>query len=134
MPTLALNDIQKAIYQRLTGDSGLMAQVSGVYDHVPHDAIFPYISVYYIKSTDWSTRTTRGVECEMQISVWSREGGRKQTAAIMNTAFNLLHDASFAVDNNTLVLSRMVGSSIELENDGLTYEGRMQLRMLLENN
>lgn len=133
MPNLAHFSLQKALYLRLSGDSSLAALVSGVYERVPQDAVFPYISIAPLVGKDWSTKTTRGMEFEVQVNVWSREGGQKQAATIMEQILSLLHDASFTVENNTLVLSRLTDSTIEQQSDGWTYAGKMQFRMLLEN-
>lgn len=133
MPNLAHIALQKAVFLRLSGDSALAALVGGVYDRVPQDANFPYVSIDPLKGTDWSTKTTRGMEFEVQVNVWSREGGKKQAATIMEQIFALLHDASFSVENNTLVLSRLAHSTVNVEKDGWTYAGIMQFRMLLEN-
>ncbi len=38
-------ELQKAIYGALTGDSTLMAMITGVHDHVPQETAFPYVTV-----------------------------------------------------------------------------------------
>ena len=126
--------LQKAIYETLTADSTLMALVEGIYDRVPQDCAFPYISIGEAKIADWSTKTTTGTEQLISLYVCSREGGRKQAATIMERIHTLLHNASPAVDGQALISLRFVGSSIELESDGWTYRGMVQLRALLETN
>ena len=38
-------ELQKAIYGALTGDSALMAMITGVHDHVPQDTAYPYVTI-----------------------------------------------------------------------------------------
>lgn len=124
--------LQKAVFQLLNADSTLMALVQGIHDHVPQSVVFPYISLGEAKSNDWSTKTTTGTEQRITIHVWSREGGRKEAATIMERIHTLLHESSLSVEGQTLISMRFISSTIELEKDGWTYQGSMQLHALLE--
>ena len=124
--------LQAAIYQALSSDSALAALVTGVYDRPPQSTAFPYMTIGESSGSDWSTKTTSGMEQQLAIHVWSQNGGRKEAAAIMTRIHTLLHQANLSVSGQTLVLLRFVSSDIVLEDDGYTYCGSMRFRALLE--
>jgi len=124
--------LQKAVYQALTGDAGLMALVTGVFDRPPQGTLFPYITIGESTSSDWSSATTTGMEQNITLHAWSREGGRMQAASIMEKMHTILHDASLSVEGQALVMIRFAASSITLGNDGYTYQGMMRFTALLE--
>lgn len=124
--------LQQALYERLTSNAPLMAMVSGVFDRVPDDTSFPYITLGDMAISDASALGTVGTDQRVDLHVWSREGGRKQAAAIMDSVYGLLHNANFSVTGQALVNARFSSSTIQLENDGWTYHGKMQFRVILQ--
>lgn len=126
--------LQKAIYQKLTGDSALMALVTGVFDRSPQGQDYPFVTIGESTVSDWSTKTTNGTEQRVSVHIWAREGGRKQAEVVAEKIHSLLHMGTMAVDGQTLVLMRFLSSAISLENDGYTYQGIMRFRALLEAN
>jgi hypothetical protein len=134
MANLGYLSLQKALFLKLSGDSALQALTTGVHDRAPQNSEFPYVVIGDMEGKDWSTKTTSGTEYLFEIQVWSREGGRKEAATIMERIYQLLHDGSMTVENNSLVLMRLVANAISLENDGWTYLGTMQFRALLQSN
>lgn len=125
--------LQQAVYSALTGDTTLMTMISGVYDRVPENAAFPYIALGAIQSRDWSSKTSNGTACVLVLHVWSRGGGRKQSADIMDRVHTLLHQANLSLTGgHNLVMLRFEDADITLQKDGLTYEGAMQFKALVE--
>ncbi len=121
--------VQQAVYDKLNNDSTLSAMVMGVFDRVPEGAAFPYITIGDADSRDWSSMTTYGLECEITLGIYSRGGGRKQPLEIMERLYSLLHEGSLSISGHSLVQSRFERSEVELLSDGLTYRGRMRLRL-----
>lgn len=132
MPGFSHAPLQRAVFQALDGDAELKEIIPYVYDRAPQNAEFPYIAMDESIASDWSTKTTTGVEHALTLHIWSREGGRMQTATAMEHIHRILHNGSLAVDGHSLVMSHFVSSSIRLESDGWTYHGVMRFRMLLE--
>ncbi len=124
--------LQKAFYERLTGDISLMTLVSGVYDKVPESAAFPYIFIGDIATLDWSSKTTSGMECSASVMVFSREGGRQEATQIMEQVYLLLHDVDLTLEDHELVMIRFVSSAITQEQDGWTYRGTMRFKALIQ--
>lgn len=129
-----INALQQAIYLALGGDSLLSSLVAGVYDRPAQTTAYPYITVGETLCHDWSTKTSTGTECQLTLDIWSREGGRKETASIAQQVHSLLHDAALPLSGYSLVSLRMVASRIELEKDGWTYHGILTFRAFIEQN
>lgn len=134
MPNFSHSPLQQTIYTALTADSTLMALVAGIFDRPPQGTAFPYITLGESTGSDWSSKTTTGMEHQVTLHIWSREGGRKQAASIMERVHTLLHDANLTVTGHTLVMMRFMTSRIVLESDGWTYHGEMCFRVLLQAN
>jgi len=124
--------LQKSIYQTLTNDSTLMGLVVGVFNRPPQGTDFPYVTLGESAGSDWSTKTTTGMEQNVTLHVWSREGGRAEAASIMQRLYTLLHQVNLSVTGQTLVSIRFAASAILLENDGWTYQGVMKFQAFLE--
>lgn len=123
--------LQEAVYSQLTGDATLMALVTGVYDRPPEGTVFPYVTLGESTGTDWSNAGTVGMEHVLGLRIWSRQGGRKETATIMERLHTLLHEANLSVTGQTLVMMKFLASEILLGDDGWTYQGTMKFQAYL---
>lgn len=132
MPTFSHAALQAALYSRLSGDAALMTLVTGVYDFVPADAAYPYVTLGEMSGEDASTATTAGMRFNFSLRVYSREAGRKKTAQIMERIHTLLHLVNISVSGQSLVMLRLESSDITLGNDGLTYVGSLRFRAIVE--
>ncbi len=132
MSILAHWALQKAIYQTLATDSVLTALVSGIYDNPPDNSVFPYVVLGECRSTDWSGISSNGNEVTGVIHIYSQEKGKKEASAIMERVAVLLHDADINVSGMQLVLMRIISASVALEKDGITYQGIIRCRALLQ--
>jgi len=134
MILLNYSTLQQAIYQKLTSDASLMALANGVYDLPPQGSNFPYITIGDASASEFSNLAVGGADYKLDIHIWSREAGHKQTAGIMEKIHDLLHHGSITVTGQALVAMRVVSSSIVLENDGATYQGTLRLQVILSGN
>ena len=123
--------LQTAVYQRLSGDSALMALVEGVYDRPPQGSSYPYVTLGDIALSDWSTKNTNGFEAMLTLHIWSRGGGRKEVASVAERIYALLHRAGLSVSGQALVQMRFAASDIELLDDGVTYQAQLRFKALL---
>ncbi len=131
MSGFALLECQKAIYSRLTGDSTLNAIISGVYDRVPDNTAYPYVTIGNAQWRDWSTQSRQGSEIHLDVHAYSRKGGRKEALDIMARVYALLHDGSLSVTGHHLVMMRCESAQVRQMEDGLSYAGEMNVRLLL---
>ena len=80
-----------------------MAMITGVHDHVPQDAAFPYVTMGESTARDWGAAGVTGVEATLTLHVWSRSRGRKQVKQVMAEIHRILHDADLPVTGHDLV-------------------------------
>lgn len=124
--------LQQEVYSKLSASTALMALINGVFDGVSQAIDFPYITIGDISARDVSNAEISGVDYRLNIHIWSREAGHKQTADIIDVLYALLHNGSLSVSGKTLVAMRIFSSEIKLENDGLTRHGILKLQIVLQ--
>lgn len=125
-------EMQRAVYQLLSEDAALSSIVTGIYDHVPAAAVFPYVTIGDISSRDWSTKTSSGSQLLFAIHIYSAEGGRKQAAGVMTRVHELLHHGGLTLTGHALVAIRFELGDIERESEGRVYHGRIRFRAYTE--
>ncbi|MCH9020379.1 MAG: DUF3168 domain-containing protein [Proteobacteria bacterium] len=119
-------ELQQAIYGALTGDSTLMALITGVHDHVPQEAAFPYVTIGESTARAWGAAGVSGIETTLVMHVWSRQRGHKEVKQIMAEIHRILHDADLTVPGHVLVWLRHGFSQTITGKDGATYHGIAQ--------
>lgn len=131
-------NLQRAIYQRLTGEASVMNLVTGVYDHVPQvddpeDASdFPYITIGSDNLLPFDTDTSVGSDATIQIHVWSRHRGRSQIKEIQGAIYASLHRYSLPVADNHLVGVEWEWADSVMDPDGITRQGIQRFRITIE--
>lgn len=128
--TLSLNIIQEAIYDELAGDTTLNATVTGIYDDVPDDAVFPYVHLAGVRAQDWTSSSTVGSEAQFELEVFSRSGGHQQALDVMDRIHTLLHGQGLSGGSLHVALVRLLNSTIDTLSDGKTVRGQMRFRVL----
>ena len=94
----ALFAVQRAIYRELTANQDLMSIITGVYDHVPENQPFPYVSIGEFTSAPFRTQTRFGEEITVTMHIWSQEEGYREAAAILDQLNKSLADAVINVE------------------------------------
>jgi hypothetical protein len=126
-----------AIYGRLT--TALAAvNVAGnvtsvpVLDYVDAETPKPYVVIGDVDVGDWGTKTSLGTEQFPNLEIWSNYRGRKQLRQIAGLIYAALHEQTFAVDGQQLILCRLDSVDYARDGDGLTYVCRLRYRCLLD--
>jgi hypothetical protein len=127
-------ELQKSVYAALVADAGLLALLGGsrIYDDVPQDAQYPYVTIGESTIRDWSTGTDEGDEHILTLHVWSRSAGRQESQVIMNALRSALQGAALAVSGHRLINFRHELSEARRETDGETYHGIVRYRAVTE--
>jgi len=120
--------LQKSVFEALTANGDLMASISGVYDHVPADTAFPYVTIGETAVTDWSSKTFDGQAHSFVLHVWSRARGRKEVKELLALTYDTLNGAALSVDAQQLVVLRFDFAQTLLDADGLTFHGIQRFR------
>lgn len=102
----AASALQKAIYERLSGDVALTALIGGnaVTDRRPAAPAAPLVVIAGIDSTDHSTATEPGEEHAITLDIWTDAAGHRQVQAIAAAVRTALHDAALSLTGHRLVL------------------------------
>lgn len=125
--------LQKAIFARLASDDALAALVAArIYDNVPGDVSFPYMTLGEAQVSDWSTGDSEGAEHRLAFHVYSRGGGRAEAKDILGAINGTLHDAPLLPEGARLVSLRFLDAETRREADGITWRGTIRFHALTE--
>jgi len=127
-------ELQKAVFARLGEDSALVGLLGGarIFDHVPANAPFPYITFGRTSVYDWSTDTESGTEQLFTLHIWSKAKGKKETLEIMDAASALLEDTSLPLEGHHLVNLRLEFAEARYDDDLSVYHGLLRFRAVTE--
>lgn len=130
----ASSELQVAIYNALLGDAEVASFVGGrVYDGVPSNSKFPYISFGpsdtlndHLDGIDASTET-------IQLDVWSREHGRLRPCKdLCDAVRGALDLAELELVVNAAIVVRVQGVRVFIDADGITAHGVITVEADLE--
>ena len=127
--------LQSAIFSKLVNDSNVTNQLAdnpGIYDHVPENAKAPYVAVGDTTANDWDTDTSRGVEAETSIHVWSEYRGRYEAKRIQDAIYKALHRQPLTVTDADVIDVYQTFADTELDPDGHTRHGVQRFTITLE--
>lgn len=130
--------VQTAIYDQLTNNAPLMAEITAVYDDVPQaieagdDAEFPYVTIGEDVFTDISTDLELMSLVSITIHVWSRTAGRAETKKIQGLVYDALNRANLVQSGYKFVNINNVSTESRLESDGFTRHGIQTFNLIIE--
>ena len=122
--------LQSSIYTALNVSAITTTLACGVYDEVVEGNSYPFIRLGEETAIDYSTNNLVGAETTINIHIWSRYKGSKQTKQIMDKVHDLLHDVSLTVSGVNLINLRFEYSDIMRDPDGITRHGVMRFRAI----
>ncbi len=132
--TFANVALRAAIHDALVHDSALAAVLGGasVYDEVPRNAAFPYVTLGELRLSDISGDGGLTQEHQLTLHAWSRKGGHREAHAITGALLQALDDAPLAPSGQRLVNLRFSIADIRRESDGKTYHALVRFRAVTE--
>lgn len=126
--------VQSAVYAALFADVTLAGLVTAIYDAVPQDTAFPYVSIGESNFNEWDTDTSLGKDCSITIHTWSRYRGKKQTFQIQAAIRDVLHRAELTYTGYRFILTEEQETRSMMDQDGLTRHGISTYRIVLDRN
>lgn len=126
--------LQKAIVGRLKGDAPLTAIVAGrVYDRVPADAPYPYVTIRNIQVVDDGAECVDGAEVYIDLDVWSNAVGKVEASRGASAVRRALHEADLPLDE-PYALTEIAHRDTNVGDGGdeLLTRARMTFRALVE--
>lgn len=135
--------LQKVILAWLQAAPLLGAKLGsqGIYDHVPPDAAFPYLSFGQSQVYAWDTDSGTGEEHSIVLYIWARSTGRKQVLELMMLVEELMEALSQsggasgkAPDIGGFHLVNLALQSSQTRNEELHdgYSGQLRYRAVTE--
>jgi len=123
-------EIAQALQIVLSTDSNVRAvlgEVPRLYDHLPEDPVFPYLTYGPMRSQDIG-----GDEADIQthiltLHVWSRYGGRAEVIRIVNAITKAVTEREFDLGDIHLARKHILYSDIMRAPDGRTLHGLIRL-------
>lgn len=114
--------LQKAIFAKL----GSALSVT-VYDAVPQDSDYPYVTYNDTNVNNDDFLTERMDQLSISLNVWSRTLGQEEVLRIMGDIDDALHRARLSLDTGSLVSLRVTAKRTNREDDNETYMGQISL-------
>lgn len=129
MSSLALMEVQRALYTKLSGDGVLMGMVTGIYDVVPQKTATPYVvlgnGAQRLRPADELVVT----QCDLELQVWTEADGRKTALAIMNRLHALLHLGTLTLTGFQLVTLSVDHATTSLAVQGTLISGTLTVSL-----
>lgn len=128
-----IQSLQAAVYAALSGDATLSGMVEGVFDVVPEATDYPFIVIGESESRDASTSSGEAEVIDLFIRVYSDGAGKKTVQDVMARVSTLLHDAALTLSGGyDLANLRFASSAVQTARDGLSHNGLMRFRAVVE--
>lgn len=126
-------ELQGAIVARLKAYPALSSIVeSRVYDQVPAEVVFPYLSWGPDQSVSDDADCIAAFEVSIQIDAWSRAVGLPEVKQIAEAVRSALHDHDLALAENALVSIQHRQTRNFRDPDGLTSHAVIEFVALIE--
>jgi hypothetical protein len=132
MMSFSLWAVQEAIYTALENQVDLKSQAgarASLYDHVPTDAVFPYVVFGEFAASPFGGKDFAGSEQIVSLEVLSRYRGSFEVKQILQVIHETLHDADFQIAGGALVLCRTETAQVTVLEDGLTRKGLYRFKV-----
>lgn len=131
MSSLALLEVQHALYAKLSNDTILMGLLNGIYDVVPQTTPVPYIVLGNGRQNSDLYEGLTVAICNLELTVWTEATGRKQALVILNRLHALLHLGTLTVSGFSVVQLQVVSAATELEAQGSYISGSLEVRIVV---
>jgi len=128
MTLLAMHSLWQAIYDKLSNDSILMAEISGIFDPAPEGQDLPYLTIGEGNATDWSAKDFSGQEHVIDVHIWSGHQGGGQIRALADQVASLLADQDLILNGHQLVGLKFIFFENFFDENGEVRHGILRFR------
>lgn len=126
-------ELQTAVVTKLKADSGVAAIVANrIYDFVPPDADFPYVSIADSQVLPDKADCIDGTEISFGIDGWSRSKTIPEVKQISKAIVAALDDKDLTVSGYAAVVFELQSISYLRDPDGLTRHVAISFRALIQ--
>jgi hypothetical protein len=131
----ALFAVQQAVMNALAANADLQALIGNparLYDHVPPDAAFPFVTYGATHIVPYDTKTETGFEQIVTLDIWSRYRGGKETRDIFQALYTILHRANLIVSGQAFLSCEFHSADLAIDGDGLTTHGAARFSIITQ--
>jgi hypothetical protein len=126
-------ELQVAIVSRLKATHAVTALIGDrVFDNVPDQANFPYVTVGEGDETSDDVDCVEGFEISLDIDVWSRDVGYPEAKNISDAVRRALKSPALTIPTNALVYFQHRQTRFLRDPDGLTSHAVMTFEAFAE--
>jgi len=116
--TGAAEAVQAALVASLENHSTLAAEISGVFDGPPPRAAFPYVAIGGGASADWSTKSARGREHRVAVTLWDDGDSPARLHRLIAAAEDAIEAMDPELDGHRIVSVAFLRSRVVRDPDG----------------
>jgi len=121
--------LQVAVYQRLKA-----VLSCPVYDAVPRDAAYPYVTLDRELSDDQSPISGKRRDLRFfYLTVWSKYQGQSEVKRIISEIETALHRQRLTLTTGRAVSIQITRTNSDRDADGITYQGNVTAEILTQN-
>jgi len=128
--SLTTLDMARALQIVLTTDEGVRAVLGSsprLYDHLPADPVFPYLTYGPMRTLDISGDEACIQSHSLSLHIWSRYGGRREALTIMDAISGAIKNTNFDLGGIALVRKHIAYSDIMRGPGADTLHGLLRL-------
>ena len=120
----------EAVLITLAGD-GTSPERAKVFDHVPQNETFPYLTIGPTTQLPWDTKDSDGMEHTIEVHCWSQYAGQSEIKRMMAASMDAVDNKALIVTGHTLVLLQFTFGQTVSDPDGITRHGIQRFRALI---
>lgn len=122
-----------AVVAALKADNAVTAFVADrVFDRVPADAVFPYLSLGSTWEIEDDAECIDAVDVGLRVDVWSRTVTSAEVRRIADAVRRVLHRAEFDLPENALAMIEHQRTDTLRDADGLTLHSILEFSATVE--
>lgn len=127
--------VQQALINLLSASSAVQSVLGttpALYDHVPPGASFPFVVYGGTHVMPHDTKTETGLEQIIDLEIWSRYRGGKETRGIFQAIYDTLHRATFTISGQVFLSCAFHSADFTPQSDGLTYHAVVRFSVVTQ--
>ncbi len=125
-------NLMRSLHDRLSQDLGVQA-ILGVpprlYDHLPEDPVFPYLTYGAMRSADIGGDDTGLISHSLNLHIWSRYSGRSEGVDLLAALGRALNTERLIIQHGSVISVTIVYTDIFRAPDARTLHGILRLNI-----
>lgn len=124
--------LMKAIHHRLANDlmvQAVLGETPRLYDHIPEDPIYPYLTYGDMRSTDVGGDDRPMTSHTISLHIWSRYSGREEILRCLASVSQSLENGNIVLNDAHFVSANIIYTDNFRAPDGRTLHGIIRLNV-----